>query len=147
MIGTTTRTEYKVFNCVLKEHKARLCAMGNKQENRDHFQLGELYTPFMKDVVKVLLGASAAKHRLNLFKSDTKQALLNGDHDISDEKIYIRPPYWLPEKVPYGHALQLMKSMYGTWQAARQWHVHISTWTEDHGYLVISSEKTIFMKR
>ncbi len=47
---------------------------------------------------------------------------------------------------PEGHALLLMKSMYGTRQAARQWHVQISTWMEDHGYVAVNSEKTIFMK-
>ena len=41
----------------------------------------------------------------------------------------------------------LMKSMYGTRQAARQWHVRISTWMESHGYLAVNSEKTMFMKR
>jgi hypothetical protein len=99
----------------------------------------------MKDAEVRLFVALEAKHRLNLFKSDTKQAFLNGD--MGDEKIYIRPPDWWPEKVQYGHALQLMKSMYGTRQAARQWHVRISTWMEDHGHLAINSEKTIFMKR
>ena len=39
-----------------------------------------------------------------------------------------------------------MKSMYGTRQAARQWHVRISTWMENH-YLAVNSEKIIFMKR
>jgi hypothetical protein len=39
-----------------------------------------------------------------------------------------------------------MKSMYGTRQAARQWHVRISTWMEGHGYTAVNSEKTIFMK-
>ena len=38
---------------------------------------------------------------------------------------------WWLEHVPHGCALQLMKSMYGTRQAARQWHVLISTWMED----------------
>ncbi len=65
---------------------------------------------------------------------------------MGDEKIYIRPPDCWLEKVQYGHALQLMKSMYGTRQA-RQWHMHILTWMEDHSYLAIYSEKTIFMKR
>ena len=86
-----------------------------------------------------------SQHRLTVFKSDTKQAFLNGD--IGDEKIYIRAPDWWPERVPEGHALMLMKSMYGTRQAARQWHVQISTWMEDHGYEAVNSEKTIFMKR
>ena len=41
----------------------------------------------------------------------------------------------------------LMKSMYGTRQAAIQWHVRISTWMESHGYLAVNSQKTMFMKR
>ena len=69
---------------------------------------------------------------------------LNGD--IGEEKIYVRPPNWWPEHVPHGYALQLMKSMYGTQQVARQWQVLISTWIEKHGYLAVNSEKTIFMK-
>ncbi len=39
-----------------------------------------------------------------------------------------------------------MKSMYGTWQAARQWRLQISTWMEHHGYIAVNSEKTIFLK-
>ena len=70
---------------------------------------------------------------------------MNGD--MGEEKIYIRPPDWWPEKVPHGYALQLMKSMCGTRQAARQWHVWISTWMEEHGHLAVNSKKTIFMKR
>ena len=82
---------------------------------------------------------------LPIFKSDTKQAFLNGD--ISDELLYIRPPDWWPALIPEGHVLQLMKRMYGTRQAARQWHVKISTWMEHQGYHPVNSEKTIFMKR
>jgi hypothetical protein len=40
-----------------------------------------------------------------------------------------------------------MKSTYGTRQAARQWHVKISTWMEEQGYNPVNSEKTIFMKK
>ena len=53
--------------------------MGNQQKEGVHFQLGELYTPVMKDADVLLFIALAAKHRLKLFKSDTKQAILNGD--------------------------------------------------------------------
>ncbi len=49
MVGTTTRTEYKVVNSVFKKRKVRLCVMVNQQDNGVHFQLGELYTPVMKD--------------------------------------------------------------------------------------------------
>ncbi len=107
MIGPTTRTEYKVVKGVFKKRKVRLCVMGNQQTERVHLQLGEMHTPVTKDAEVRLFIAFAAEHRLNLFKSDTKQAFLNGDMD--EEKIYIRPPDWWPEKV-------LMKNlnMYGT---------------------------------
>jgi hypothetical protein len=72
--------------------------------------------------------------------SDTKQAFLNGE--MGTEILYIRPPAggWWPESVPEGYVLQMMKSMYGTRQAARQWHVRISTWMEERGYLAVNSE-------
>ncbi len=70
---------------------------------------------------------------------------MNGE--IGTEILYMRPPDWWQEIVQEGHALRLMKSMYATRQAARQWHVRISTWMEDQGYAEVNSEKNIFMKR
>ena len=58
-------------------------------------------------------------------------------HQIGDPSMYV---------LPHGCALQLIKSMYCTRQAARHWHVRISTWMEEHGYIAVNSEKTIFMK-
>ena len=63
-----------------------------------------------------------------------------------DEKVYIRPPDMWPEPIPDGHVLLLLKSMYGTKQATRQWHIRISEWMEQNGYPAVNSEKTIFMK-
>jgi hypothetical protein len=145
ILGTTTRAEYKVVNGVLKKRKIRLCAMGNQQKEGVHYKAGELYAPVMKASEVRMFLAKSAQLGLSVFKSDTKQAFLNGD--IGTELLYIRPPDWWPELVPEGHVLQLMKSMYGTRQAARQWHVKISTWMEAQGYLAVNSEKTIFMKR
>jgi hypothetical protein len=79
-----------------------------------------------------------------MLKTDTKQAFLNGE--MGDEKIYIRPPDWWPEPVPQGHALLLMKSKYGTRQAARQRHQRISGWMESHDYMAVNNEKTMFIK-
>jgi len=112
---------------------------GNQQGEGIHYNSGNLYAPVMKASEVRLMVAIAAQHGTKLIKSDTKQAFLNGD--IGDEKIYIRPPDWWPEPVPKGHALQLMKSMYGTRQAARQWHERISGWL-----FAVNSEKTMFMK-
>ena len=113
VIGTTTRTEYKVTNGVFMKRKVQLRVMGNQQEEGVHSQLGELYAQVMKAVEVLIFIAIAAEHSLNLFESDTKQAFLNGD--IGDEKmIYVRPRDWWPEHVQHGYALELMKSMYGT---------------------------------
>ena len=61
----------------------------------------------------------AARANPNVFKTDTKHAILNGD--IGAEVICIRHPDWWPEQVPKGYALQLMKSVYGT-RHCSQWH-------------------------
>ncbi len=79
-----------------------------------------------------------------MLKTGTKQAFLNGE--IGDEKRYIRPPDWWAEPVPQGHALLLMKRVYGTRQAARQWHQRFSGWMESHDYMAVNNEKTMFMK-
>ena len=60
---------------------------GSQQKEGIHYQLGELYAPVMKATEVRLFVAIAAQHGLTVFKSDTKQAFLNGD--IGDEKIYI----------------------------------------------------------
>ena len=44
-----------------------------------HYQLGELYASVMKAAEVRLVMTIAAKYGLKLFKSDTKQAFLNGD--------------------------------------------------------------------
>ncbi len=49
VIGTTTSTEFNVVNSMFKKCKVCLCVIGNQQENGVHFQLGEFYTPIMKD--------------------------------------------------------------------------------------------------
>jgi hypothetical protein len=141
ILGTTTRPEYKVVNGELKKRKVRLCAMGNQQKKGIHFKVGELYAPVIKATELRTIFALGAKHKASFWGSDTKQAFLNGD--IGTEFMYIRPPDWWPE----GYVLQLMTSMYWTRQAAQQWHVRISTWMEELGYLAVNSEKTIFMKR
>ena len=92
ILGTTTRTEYKVVNGALKKRKVRLCAMGNQQKEGIHYQAGELYAPVMKETEVRLFLAKAAQMGLAVFKSDTKQSFLNGD--IGTELLYIRPPDW-----------------------------------------------------
>jgi hypothetical protein len=45
--------------------------------------------------------------------------------------------------VPEGCCLKLRKNIYWTLQAARAWHVCLSTLMEEHGYLPVKSKKTM----
>ena len=77
----------------------------------------------------------------NIYKTDTKQAILYGDLE-DDEPIYITPPDWWLEPVPEGHVLQMLKAVYGTVQAAWRRHTKISTWMEDDEYRAIIECRT-----
>jgi hypothetical protein len=70
ILGTTTRTEYKVVNGALKKRKVRLCSMGNQQKEGIHYQAGELYAQVMKAFEMRLFLAKAAQLGLLVFKSD-----------------------------------------------------------------------------
>jgi hypothetical protein len=59
---------------VIKKRKVLLCVMGNQQKEGVHFQLGDFCAPVMKAAKVRHFNAIVAKHRLNLFKSDTLQA-------------------------------------------------------------------------
>jgi hypothetical protein len=123
VLGTTTRLDYKVDNGVLTKRKVRMCVRGD-QQTEESFNPSDLYSPVLKAPEARLLAAIAAEHGCPLLKTDTRQAFLYGD--MGDDKVYIRPPDWWPEPVPEGHVLLLLKSIYGTKQAARRWHLHIS---------------------
>ena len=90
-----------------------------------------------------LLLAIAAAEGGSVYKTYTSQAFLYGS--MGSDVVYIKPPDWWPEPVPEGHCLQLLKSIYGTRQAARRWHMFISNWMEKNGYPAVNSEKNIFM--
>ena len=145
VLGTTTRWDYKVDNGVFSKRKVRMCVRGDQQRDGVDYQSADLYSPTLKATEARLLTAIAAEHGCKIYKTDTSQAFLYGD--MADDKVYINPPKWWPEIIPDGHVLQLLKSIYGTKQAARRWHIHISEWMEKNGYPAVNNEKTIFMKR
>ncbi len=108
-----------------------MCVQGD-QQTEESFNPSDLYSPVLKAPETRLLAAPearllaaiAAEHGCPLLKTDTRQAFLYGD--MEDDKVYIRLPDWWPEPVPECHVLLLLKSIYGTEQAARRWHLHIS---------------------
>jgi hypothetical protein len=141
VLGTTTRLEYKINNGVFEKYKVRMCVRGDQQRECVDFNASDLYSPVLKAPEARLLVAITAEHGCPLLKTDTRQAFLYGD--MEEDKVYIRPPDWWPEPIPEGHVFLLLKSIYGTKQAAWRWHLHISAWMEKNGYPAMNSEKTI----
>jgi hypothetical protein len=119
-----TRLEYKEVNCKFIKCKARLCARGDQQVNGVDFQETDLYAQTLKAAEERLLMAIAAANGHKIYKTDTKQAFLYCD--MAEDIEYLHPPDWWQEPIPEGHVLLLVKSIYGTKQAARKWHNHIS---------------------
>ena len=72
--------------------------------------------PVLKATKARLLLALAAAEGAKVVRTDTKQAYLYGD--VGDDVVYIRPPDWWPEPIPEEHVFLLLKSIYGTRQAA-----------------------------
>ena len=109
------------------------------------FTASDLYAPVLMSQEARLILAIAAAEGCSVYKTDTSQAVLYGS--IGNDVVYIKAPDWWPEPIAEGHCLQLLNSIYGTRQAARRWHIHISDLMEKNGYLAVNSEKTFFMKR
>ena len=93
-----------------------MCARGDQQISGVSFQESDLYAPVLKSTEARLLLALAAANDAKVVKTDTKQAYLCGD--MGDDVVYMRPPDWWPELFPEGHVFLLLKSIYGTRQAA-----------------------------
>jgi hypothetical protein len=141
LMGMTTRNEYKVVNGEFSKRKSRLCAMGNQQGVQ--YNARDLHAPVLKPAEWRLLAAIAAANKAYMIKYDTTQAFLYWD---VVEVLITRAPDWWPELMPEGHCHKLKKNIYGTRQAALAWHLKLSTWMEEHQYLPVNNEKTIFMK-
>lgn len=144
ILGTTTRNDYKTENDKFIKRRTRLCVRGDEQVPWVQFNPEGLYAPALKAVEVRALAAIAAHHGLPIYKTDTKQAFLNGK---VAERILVRPPDWWPEKLEPGEALLLCKSVYGIKQASQCWHKRVSDWMIAHDYLPINDEKTIFLKK
>ncbi len=76
---------------------------GNHQKEGSPFELDKHCALVMRVTEVLLFFVIAAKYRLNLFKSDTTQAFLNGD--IGDEKKSISSPDWWTKRVSHECAL------------------------------------------
>ncbi len=131
-----TRWEYgkrvKEENGKLVKYKVRMTIRGDQQVAGESFAATDLSAPVLKAHESRLLLAIVAAEGCSVYKTDASQAFLNGS--MENDVVYIGAPDWWPEPKPEGHCLQLLKSIYGTRQAAHRWHKHISAWIEANGY-------------
>ena len=105
------------------------CACAQEGQIPDvSFKESDLYAPVLKSTEIKFLLAVATANGAKVVKTDAKQGYLYGD--VGDDVVYFRPPDWWPEPVQVGHVFLLLKSIYGTRQATRKWHIQISTWME-----------------
>ena len=90
--------------------KARLVAKGFMQ--RKVLDYTETYAPVARLPTVRLLLALSNQFQLKVVHMDVKAAFLHG---TMDEEVYLAPPDGV--QVPEGHALRLLKSLYGLRQS------------------------------
>ena len=123
-------------------YKARLVAKGFTQVQGESYTETFAATP-SREALRILF-ALAAKYRLQTFQGDVKTAFLNG---YMDEAVYCAHIEGLPP-IPPGHVLPLVKALYGTRQAARQWSLELDKAMCKLGYTPCSpDESCIYLKR
>ncbi|KAK9118393.1 hypothetical protein Scep_016486 [Stephania cephalantha] len=99
----------------LDRYKARLVALGNRQEYGVDYE--ETFAPVAKMTTVRLVLAIAASQGWPLRQMDVKNAFLHGD---LKEEIYMTPPSGL-FSTPSADVCKLKRSLYGLKQAPRAW--------------------------
>jgi hypothetical protein len=120
-------------------NKARLVAQGYSQV--EGLDFGETFAHVTcLEAIKILLAFATSK-RFKLYQMDVKSAFLNG---VIQEEIYVRqPPDFEHPKYP-DRVYKLSKALYGLKQASRAWYAMLKTFLLEHGYIMLSVDKTIF---
>ena len=99
----------------LDRYKARLVALGNKQEYGVDYE--ETFAPIAKMTTFRTILAIAASHSWRLHQMDVKNAFLHGD---LQEEIYIKLPSGMTTSSPHD-VCKLRRSLYGLKQAPDSW--------------------------
>ncbi|SCZ93924.1 BZ3500_MvSof-1268-A1-R1_Chr6-3g08991 [Microbotryum saponariae] len=134
-----TRKEDAKGNII--SHKARLVVQGFAQ--RLGFGYNETFAPVSSITTILFLIALSAAHGLILEQFDYDSAFLNG---ILEGDVYVKVPDGWPGGSRPGQALKLLKSMYGTKQAPRQWNAALHKLVTDHGYMRSNVDACLYFK-
>jgi len=99
----------------LDRHKARLVALGNKQEYGVDYE--ETFAPVAKMTTVRTILAIAASQSWQLYQMDVKNTFLHGD---LQEAIYMKLPSGMTTSSPHD-VCKLKRSLYGLKQKPRAW--------------------------
>jgi hypothetical protein len=122
-------------------YKARLCAKGFTQKFGVDFN--ETFAPVAKSTSIRTMLAIGAELDLEIQQFDVDTAFLYGE---MDNPVYMVQPsgYEDPEHPEW--VCLLLKSLYGTKQAARQWNEALDNHMQDQGFEVSSADPCIYYK-
>jgi hypothetical protein len=120
-------------------NKVRLVAQGYSQ--LEGLDFGETFAPITcLEAIRILLAFVASK-RFKLYQMEVKSDFLNG---VIQEEVYVRqPPDFEHPKYP-DRVYKLSKDLYGLKQAPRAWYAMLKTFLQEHGYVMVSVDKTLF---
>jgi hypothetical protein len=120
-------------------YKARLCAKGFTQKFGVDFN--ETFAPVAKSTSIRTMLAIAAELDLEIQQFDVDTAFLYGE---MDNPVYmVQPSGYVDPEHPEWVCL-LLKSLYGTKQAARQWNEALDNHMQDQGFEVSSADPCIY---
>ncbi|SGZ27632.1 BQ5605_C026g10149 [Microbotryum silenes-dioicae] len=122
-------------------YKARLVAQGFAQ--RSGIDYNETFAPVARSTTILFLIAIAASQGLCLEQFDYDSAFLNG---TMTEMVYMKyPKGW--DRPQLGQVLRLVKSMYGTKQAPREWNSAVNKLMVACGYSRSDADSCLYVKR
>ena len=123
--------------------KARFVIGGHRQRlGIDYFEFKNYCAVLASRDNRVLLGLAAAQG-WSVAQTDIEQAFLHGV--LNDVDLYIHPPDRYP--CPPGHALKLLKAVYGLHQAPPKFKKEVTDWLRLNGYAPANDSETVWIMR
>jgi hypothetical protein len=119
-------------------NKVLLVAQGFSQV--EGLDFGEIFALVRLEAIMILLAFAASKG-FKLYQMDVKSAFLNG---VIQEEIYVRQPQGFKNPKYPNRVYILSKALYELKQAPRPWYAWLKTFLLDHGYVMMSVDKTLF---
>jgi len=126
---------------VVDKYKSRLCCQGfHQRKNVDYF---DTYAPVVRtDILRLLLALSLEDPTLQVHQMDVKTAFLNG---VMKEDNYMKTPPGYNSSAPY---VKLLRTLYGTHQAPREWHSVMDTFLQSSAkFEKVKACNCVYVKR